>query len=422
MSPAIHVENLSKKYRINAPQSASPSWWRRLGDVAATPIRGIRQGAALGLVEDFWALRDVSFSVQPGDVMAIIGQNGAGKSTLLKILTRVTLPTAGRAVVRGNVGSMLEVGTGFNPELSGRDNIYLNGSMLGMRRSEIKRKFDEIVAFSEMEQFLDTPVKRYSSGMKVRLGFAVASHLDLQVMLIDEVLAVGDATFRRKSLDKMHQLALEGRTVLFVSHNMPAIQSMCQNALWLEQGRVRMSGPVSDVVIEYLGSTVTDDNERFWPDVKSAPGNEQVRLRRIAIEPADDSRFDQIHRDTPLDITVEYWQTSGADMLDVTLQLIYAPNTIAFATSAGRRLPEGTREEGLHRAQCRIPANLLNDGPYSVKVMIAQDRTHVIYEHSEQMSFHVHDLAVRRGAYFGKRPGVVQPQLDWNVEYLPDKR
>jgi len=252
--PAIIVENLSKRYRIGLKEKANRTFGEALYDTVAAPFRRLKNlGHAQADGEDtFWALKDVSFEVQPGEVVGIIGRNGAGKSTLLKVLSRITEPTSGRAVIHGRVGSLLEVGTGFHPELTGRENIYLNGAILGMKRAEITRKFDEIVAFSEIEKFLDTPVKRYSSGMYVRLAFAVAAHLEPEILIVDEVLAVGDVEFQRKCLGKMKDVAGCGRTVLFVSHQMNAVESLCTKALILSEGRVAASGLAGEVVRDYL--------------------------------------------------------------------------------------------------------------------------------------------------------------------------
>ena len=264
---AITVENLGKSYRIGAGprhdtlRDAVAARLRRRRDRGSRTIDdrspgGLSPSAQSSGSETFWALRDVSFEVKSGEVMGVIGRNGAGKSTLLKILSRITEPTTGQAVIRGRVGSLLEVGTGFHPELTGRENIYLNGAILGMHRSEIDRRFDEIVAFSEIERFLDTPVKRYSSGMYVRLAFAVAAHLDPEVLIVDEVLAVGDAAFQKKCLGKMGDVAGEGRTVLFVSHNMAAVENLCQRSLLLSEGRVVCAGPTSGVVSYYQSQTL----------------------------------------------------------------------------------------------------------------------------------------------------------------------
>jgi len=249
---AVHIENLSKQYRIGGPQARYKTMRETLIDMAAAPARRLRRfGRPAPPEETIWALKDVTFDVERGQVVGIIGRNGAGKTTLLRILSRITEPTEGYAEIKGRVGSLLEVGTGFHPELTGRENIYLNGAILGMRRVEIDRKFDEIVAFSEIEKFLDTPVKRYSSGMYVRLAFSVAAHLEPEILLVDEVLAVGDAAFQKKCLGKMGDVASEGRTVLFVSHNMAAVAGLCQRALLLENGRKNVDGPVSNVIARY---------------------------------------------------------------------------------------------------------------------------------------------------------------------------
>src|SRR3954453_14119569 len=254
MSPAIRVENLSKCYRVNhsVARPAYRTLRESIGASIAGAIKQLRTRANSTRQQPFWALSDLSFEVQPGEVLGVIGRNGSGKSTLLKILSRITKPTAGRARIDGRVGSLLEVGTGFHPELTGRENIFLNGSILGMSRPEIRRKFDEIVAFAEVEQFLDMPVKRYSSGMYVRLAFAVAAHLEPEILVVDEVLAVGDAEFQRKCLGKMQDVAGQGRTVLFVSHNMVAVENLCSRALCLKLGQISMSGEVKSVISSYL--------------------------------------------------------------------------------------------------------------------------------------------------------------------------
>lgn len=252
-TPIIRVQGISKRYRIGGPQQRVEHLREAIVDLLAAPFRALaRVGRPRSLSEDFWALSDVSFDVERGEVLGVIGANGAGKSTLLKIISRVTAPTAGRIELRGRVGSLLEVGTGFHPDLTGRENVYLNGTILGMRKREIDRKFDEIVAFAGVEAFLDTPVKRYSSGMYVRLAFAVAAHLDTEIVLVDEVLAVGDAEFQKRCLGKMGDVARSGRTVLFVSHNMGAVQRLCTRAILLEGGRLTAEGDPRAVAGAYL--------------------------------------------------------------------------------------------------------------------------------------------------------------------------
>jgi lipopolysaccharide transport system ATP-binding protein len=294
VSLAIAVAGVSKRFLINHATSGRRSEYRTLRESLTGAVRrtwnNLRQGAALGAVEEFWALHDVSFDVRPGEVIGVIGRNGAGKSTLLKILTRITEPTSGRAVIRGRVGSLLEVGTGFHPELTGRENVFLNGSILGMTRQEIKRNFDTIVDFSGVEQFIDTPVKRYSSGMKVRLAFAIASHLDLEVMLVDEVLAVGDAEFQRKCLGKMDNVAHSGRTILFVSHNMAAVQTLCHRCVLLEHGRVVADDVSEQVVARYLHEVSPICASRnLEADAAKRYGTGEARFVRAELQTLDGS-------------------------------------------------------------------------------------------------------------------------------------
>jgi lipopolysaccharide transport system ATP-binding protein len=284
----ISVENLGKCYRINHQQSGPKEGLRHvLNHWATAPFRALRAAGRNSekiprhpsANEDFWALRDVSFEIKQGEVVGIIGRNGAGKSTLLKILSRITEPTKGRVRIKGRVASLLEVGTGFHPELTGRENIYLNGAILGMSRAEIKKKFDEIVAFAEVEKFLDTPVKRYSSGMYVRLAFAVAAHLEPEILIVDEVLAVGDAEFQKKCLGKMQEVSKGGRTVLFVSHNMAAVQSLCDKAFYLQRGRVKAIGAVDPLVNQYLTDANQDRNRQLSGRVELGGGLELLPIK-----------------------------------------------------------------------------------------------------------------------------------------------
>ena len=298
---AIKVEKLGKRYRIGPRQQQARSRRESLQRLIMAPFdylfSNLREPSEM---EILWALRNISFEVKPGEVLGLIGRNGAGKSTLLKILSRITEPTTGRAEVFGRVGSLLEVGTGFHPDLTGRENIYMNGAILGMRQAEIKGKFDEIVAFAEIDQFIDTPVKRYSSGMYVRLAFAVAAHLEPEILLVDEVLAVGDAAFQKKCLGKMGDVVKEGRTVLFVSHNMVAVQSLCDRIIWLDYGEIVTNGPPDQVVSDYLKTAFSPVTHQVWPDIATAPGNDKVRLHRARVRPVDGSP------DEPITINTSY--------------------------------------------------------------------------------------------------------------------
>jgi lipopolysaccharide transport system ATP-binding protein len=282
MQPAIRVENLGKRYRLDhaVERGQYKTFRESLSTLATAPFRRRNANGEGGRAEAFWALNDVSFDVQPGEVVGIIGRNGAGKSTLLKVLSRITKPSRGKVTVKGRVGSLLEVGTGFHPELSGRENVYLNGSILGMSRREIDGKFDEIVEFSGVEKFLDTPVKRYSSGMQVRLAFAVAAHLEPEMLLVDEVLAVGDATYQRRCIDRMSKFASSGRTILIVSHNLDLIPRLCTRAILLERGNVRADGPSNDITNQYLSALVEGADDDNLLD-KSRSGDGRARFTTL---------------------------------------------------------------------------------------------------------------------------------------------
>src|SRR5579864_5339919 len=288
---AIRCEGLAKQYRIGERERYS-TLRDAIANAFTSPRRRLRSATrhSSNSSEDlnFWALKDVSFEIKRGEVLGIIGRNGAGKSTLLKILARITEPTSGYADTWGRVGSLLEVGTGFHPELTGRDNIFLNGAILGMRRFEIARKFDEIVAFAEVEKFIDTPVKRYSSGMYVRLAFAVAAHLEPEILFVDEVLSVGDAAFQKKCLGKLGNVSREGRTIVFVSHNMTALQRLCTRVVWLDHGQVIEAGDAGDIIGHYLQTNAVANLESVWEDNMTAPGNERVRLRSVRVLPQTD--------------------------------------------------------------------------------------------------------------------------------------
>jgi lipopolysaccharide transport system ATP-binding protein len=418
---AIRIENLGKQYRIGGPQAPYKTLRESLSGLATAPWRRIRSiGRSSGGDNSFWALRDISFEVQPGEVVGIIGRNGAGKSTLLKILSRITDPTEGYVELRGRVGTLLEVGTGFHPELTGRDNIYLNGAILGMKRSEIERKFDEIVAFAEVERFLDTPVKHYSSGMYLRLAFAVAAHLDPEILIVDEVLAVGDAQFQKKCLGKMEDVARQGRTVLFVSHNMTAMRNLCDEVIWLDNGKIVETGPTSEVIAHYLQTASGHATERIWLDSATAPGNDKVRLRAARIQLAEGMRDDAINVRTPFEIEIEYWNLEPDTRLNLSMVLWNEEQVAAFNTISlrepkwhGRPFPVG-----LFRSTCAIPANLLNDGRYRVQLYIVKDQSVLLYRYDDLLEFEVHDDMVDRGAWYGKWLGAVRPDLAWRTEYV----
>jgi lipopolysaccharide transport system ATP-binding protein len=420
----ISVENLGKKYQIlhqgdrggsttlrEAITLKTASLFRGL-----TPSKGSRRSggsASPPTREEFWALRDVSFEVKEGEVLGIIGRNGAGKSTLLKILSRITEPTRGRVQIRGRVASLLEVGTGFHPELTGRENVFLNGAILGMSRVEIKRKFDEIVEFSGVEKFLDTPVKRYSSGMYVRLAFAVAAHLDPEILIVDEVLSVGDAEFQKKCLGKIQDVASgTGRTVLLVSHNLIAIQSLCQRAVWLERGRLKDAGPSASVIASYLSEGVESNYASTWEDPAAAPGNDIMRIRRISVSDGNDPECTMITMKTEIRIETEYTVDTTDDLLHITYHLLNEQGITVLTSWSKPKV----HSAGKYRVVCKIPGNLLNSGKYRLNLFIVRNENSIIYGKEDIASFDVKDMAKREIAHMGREPGIVQPILEWCTE------
>lgn len=415
---AIVVENLSKRYRIAHGKNGSGASGKRLS-LLRSPFEYLAQSLREPTEEEvLWALRDISFRVEQGEVLGVIGRNGAGKSTLLKILSRITEPSSGVATINGRVGSLLEVGTGFHPELTGRENIYLSGTIMGMKKAEIDRKFDEIIAFAETERFLDMPVKRYSSGMYVRLAFAVAAHLDPEILLVDEVLAVGDAAFQKKCLGKMGDVATQGRTVLFVSHNMVAVQNLCQRAVWLDKGQLVQQGETNKVVSSYLSAAYSAVTEQIWDDKETAPGNEKVRLHRVSVRPADGSPGEPITMDTNVTVEVEYWNLVPNSLLHACLHIFTEQQIVAFTTATLDAEPETAdqpKEAGLYRSVCQIPANLLNSGLHRIALLILRNTSKIVYQLDDALSFEVLDMGKRPGTWYGKEPGVIRPILTWNT-------
>jgi len=416
----IQLEQLSKRYRIGGEKVAYGTLRDTIASAVRTSVDTLRGRRPANRQTDFWALRDVSFEVRHGHVLGIIGPNGAGKSTLLKILSRITRPTLGRAIVRGRVGSLLEVGTGFHPELTGRENVYLNGAILGMTKRAIDRKFDEIVAFAGLDPFLDTPVKRYSSGMYMRLGFAIAAHLEPEILIVDEVLAVGDAAFQKKCLGKMGEVAQEGRTVLFVSHNLVAVQGLCDWVIRLDHGRVTAEGKPARVVTEYLQAAFPSLTQQEWDDCATAPGNDQVRLHRVRLRPSEGKPSEPITMRTPLVLEFEFWNLVQGAYLDLNFQLITSQGIVAFASSPtdelgwqGRPFPRG-----LISSRCFIPGDLLIACQYRVLLTITREASHIVYQHPDALVFEVHDAPELRGAWYGEMIGTVRPLLQWKTELI----
>ncbi len=422
----IESVGLGKRYRV-AERERYRALRDTLTDALYAPVRRLREllrpsakGAAPDPDTAFWALRDISLEVRRGEVVGVIGRHGAGKSTLLKILSRITKPTAGFVRVRGRVASLLEIGTGFHAELTGRENIYLNGAILGMRKAEIERKFDEIVAFAEVERFLDTPVKRYSSGMYMRLAFAVAAHLEPEILLVDEVLAVGDAAFQKKCLGKMGDVAKEGRTILFVSHNMTAIQSLCDRAIWLNDGRIVQQGDAGIIVTEYLQTAAESCLEQVWPDRGTAPGNENVRVHSARVVGSDEAPIERIDTRTPFALEFAYWNLKAGARLNLSVALYNQEGNCVFTTTTvneprwhGKEFPAG-----LYRSICQVPGGLLNDGSYRAVLLVVQDLAHILYHHDDIVVFEVQDSTEGRGKWYGKWSGVVRPELEWITEQI----
>jgi lipopolysaccharide transport system ATP-binding protein len=426
----ITVENLSKRYTIQHRINRNEGFRHVLEAKVTAPFRRLFGGngsesdsANRETSEEFWALKNVSFDVKRGEVVGIIGRNGAGKSTLLKILSRITEPTEGRIWLRGRVASLLEVGTGFHPELTGRENIFLNGAILGMSKTEIKRKFDEIVAFSEVEKFLDTPVKRYSSGMYVRLAFAVAAHLEPEILIVDEVLAVGDADFQKKCLGKMESVSRnEGRTVLFVSHQIAAVTRLCQKALWLDVGNVKDFGRADLICSEYLANGSVASAKRFWTERERAPGNEWVRLESVEAI-ADGEAADTLEITSPLEIRIGYRVLKGGKVLIPNIHLYRDDGTLIFIShdwySGWRNRP---KPPGRYQTTFTVPGNFFSEGRVIVKVAMG---TYLPFEahfqESDVVAFTVVESTggdTSRGDYAGQLPGIIRPLINSRTEVV----
>jgi lipopolysaccharide transport system ATP-binding protein len=415
----IEVNGLGKRYSLGQRESYK-TLRETLSKVFAAPIRAFSRHGDQHVQPppEFWALRDASFEVTEGEVVGFIGRNGAGKSTLLKILSRITEPTEGSARMYGRCGSLLEVGTGFHPELSGRENIYLNGAILGMSQTDIQKKFDEIVDFSGIEQFLDTPVKRYSSGMYVRLAFSVAAHLEPEIMIVDEVLAVGDAEFQAKCLGKMGDIASQGRTVLFVSHNMSAVERLCDRALLLDQGRIVDDGPVSEVGGRYLQRGLDTIAERRWPDADKAPQSHAVRLVAVRVRDRDGLTTNSPDIREDVGVEIEY-EVKEREVLSPNIQVYDGQGTLAFISNDSYYPEWGNhpRQVGRWKSTCWIPGNLLSEGKYTLGVTVgAMDRGFEHLNERDAVSFEIVEHPggpSARGTYTGPHPGVVRPMLEW---------
>lgn len=437
---AIKVENINKCYRIGLKEDMHDTFGMSIFNFIRSPLDNYRKYRSLYTFDDInpdqdnnpsdiiWALRDVSFDVKVGEVVGIIGLNGAGKSTLLKILSKITVPTSGRATIRGRISSLLEVGTGFHPELSGRDNVYLNGTVLGMRKKEIDGKFDEIVDFSGVEKFIDTPVKRYSSGMKVRLAFAVAAHLEPEILLIDEVLAVGDVRFQKKCLNKMQAVSQRGRTVLFVSHNMPAVTRLCPRTILLDCGRVIADGPSHQVVSTYLNSERGLKAQREWSKLSEAPGDEVVRLVKIRARTQDGLIADCVDINKPVGIEIEYEVLQAGYVFMIYYHVINEKGIEAFTAVDNDPSWKGrARPKGRYISTAWIPECFLSEGTFYIGPAIRTVDTQVSrLSERDAIAFQAVDVIEDDSAmddYRGKfNGGVVRPFLKWETKFCESKQ
>jgi len=415
---AISVENIGKQYHIGRRLTRSETLRDTLADAFTAPFRRagkLLRGQATGaaeLDETIWALKDVSFDIKRGEVVGIIGRNGAGKSTLLKILSRITEPTTGCADIYGRVGSLLEVGTGFHHELTGRENIYLNGAILGMKRVEIDSKFDEIVAFSGVERFIDTPVKHYSSGMYLRLAFSVAAHLEPEILLVDEVLAVGDATFQKKCLGKMGSVAEEGRTVLFVSHNMGAITQLCERALLLDEGRLKHDGPSADVVEAYLSSAL--EGQSTWTAPAFRNVGIEVALKYARLLSADGKPTTSINFDDQCLVEIAYEVNRPVRNLFVGIRVsnIMGNDIFESMDTDTTGMKGCVREPGQYVSVCEIPAQMLKPGHYLFTVFSFIERVKMIEDYENVLTLNVSPVGYRLS---DRRRGAVTPMFRWEI-------
>ena len=415
----IQAENISKLYRLGAVGTGSLKqdmklWWqsrvlKKENSFFQTGISATGDAISDGYL---WSLKNVSFDIKEGEVWGIIGQNGAGKSTLLKILSRIIRPTEGVVRGRGKISSLLEVGAGFDRELSGKENIVISGYLLGMKKHDIRKKFDEIVEFSGIEQFLDTPVKRYSSGMYVRLAFAVAAHLDPDILIVDEVLAVGDSEFQKKCLGKMKEVSTQkGRTILFVSHNMQAITNLCSKTIWLQKGRIRTSGDTQTVVNNYLSAYQRKLLKQEWESPDTAPGNAVIKMQSVELIPYLSNPLEPIDVRTPLTVRFRFHNYSKQINLTTGLHLFTLSGECIFDVVCSPAI----YDEGILEGECSIPGNFLNDGSYYFSIVFLKDTSQTLYYLEECLHFDMEDFRENTN-WFGKWPGYVRPQFPFKLK------
>ncbi len=417
----IQIENLWKEYQLGVIGYGTlsrdvQSWWAKLRGKEDPNSKMLAGHESQIEGNQFWALRNINLEIQKGDLLGIIGRNGAGKSTLLKILSRVTAPTKGQVKIKGRIASLLEVGTGFHLELTGRENIFMNGAILGMSKQEIKRKLDEIIDFSGVEEHLETPVKRYSSGMRVRLAFAVAAHLEPEILIIDEVLAVGDAEFQKKCIGKMGAVANDGRTVLFVSHNMLAVKSLCRSAILINNGKLSQAGSVDEIISTYKALNQNDRfvTEKEWSDYNNRPKGEYFEIEKVYITSLEIEKGSLLPIEHPLEIGIIVNQFGNPGELDYTIA-VKSDNYTVFATSTldcdnliSRKFVEGKCEY-----RCIIPENFLNHRIYTVDILVLRNQRNVIGKFDDILTFEAVESKSRKIAYLGPRAGFVAPNFSW---------
>jgi lipopolysaccharide transport system ATP-binding protein len=423
MSASIIFENISKQYRLGLVSTKTLShdlnrWFtvnvRRKED-PYLKVGEVNDRASKGVSDYVWALKDINFTVDHGDVLAIIGKNGAGKSTLLKILSKVTAPTTGIIKAKGRIASLLEVGTGFHPEMTGRENIYMNGSIMGMTKAEITRKLDEIVDFSGIERYIDTPAKRYSSGMTVRLGFAIAAHMEPEILVVDEVLAVGDAEFQKKAIGKMQDVSKgEGRTVLFVSHNMAAVKNLCKTGIVLKDGMLDFAGSIGDSIDYYSGLSYDETKYLYYPDLKTAPGNEIIRIRSMEVKPQIGK---VINFETDINVALKFHCFRSNLMIDVTFELLSIDDIVIFHRWMNFS-PYKNSVVGEQEIKFVIPAGLINSGKYYFKVWFGENEAHMLWGNLTYM-FEIEES--NEGNEFisiSHKPGLIRPELNFSHKLL----
>lgn len=417
---AITAEGLGKQYRVSALSAGFKTWREGVNDIAMMPIRaatsalGRRNNGERAADTFVWAIRDVSFEVHSGRALGIVGHNGAGKSTLVKVLSRITEPTEGRAIIEGRVGSLLEVSAGFHPELTGRENVFLNGAVLGMTRADVRRRFDEIVEFAGVQLYLDTPVKRYSSGMAMRLAFAVAAYLEPEVLIVDEVLAVGDTGFHKQCLDKMAQAVAEGRTVIFISHNLSAITQLCAQGLLLERGRVVGAGTSTEVVAEYLATGKVSEGRSAIPIVEGQRPS-AVRFTSVSVAPIGKEPTGQIDRDDGVEVTIGYVVVKPVRRCQITVELWdYSGMCVLTSGILDRQTQTRLIEEpGPKAATVRIPADFFRAGRYSIGLEASMPESGIIAQAADALSFEIVDLSPPEAKLLESERGAVHPLLDW---------